>query len=248
MQRGNRRWVPTRECWTSSRDLTGYQQQAPPAPSVTMGIVTSSAISRRVSVEEMLCIPSLACAPCKKNREWPRSHGTPARVVRSLACAAACAYCVVTVGGVHVAAVTGRGCGHAWGRSLSYQAEISRASPTAIVIVMDQSASMNHRLKSGQSKAAFLADVLNKTLYTLITSCSKAEGVRDYFYVGVVAYGGEDARNGFQGALDGEALHAVSRLAARARRRCAPVSMRRSGSWNDGAMRTRPPFHPASCT
>jgi hypothetical protein len=31
--------------------------------------------------------------------------------------------------------------------------------------------------------------------------------------VGVVAYGGEEARNGFQGALDGEALYAVSRLA-----------------------------------
>jgi hypothetical protein len=96
---------------------------------------------------------------------------------------------------------------------MSYQAEISRASPTAIVMVMDQSASMNHRLKSGQSKAAFLADVLNKTLYTIITNCSKADGVRDYFHVGVVAYGGEDARNGFQGALDDEPLHAVSRLA-----------------------------------
>jgi hypothetical protein len=96
---------------------------------------------------------------------------------------------------------------------MSYQAEISRASPTAIVIVMDQSASMNHRLKSGQSKAAFLADVLNKTLYTLITSCSKADGVRDYFHVGVVAYGGEDARNGFQGKLASEPLQAVSHLA-----------------------------------
>jgi hypothetical protein len=96
---------------------------------------------------------------------------------------------------------------------MSYQAEISRASPTAIVMVMDQSSSMNHRLKSGQSKAAFLADVLNKTLYTIITNCSKADGVRDYFYVGVVAYGGENARNGFQGALDGDPLHAVSRLA-----------------------------------
>jgi hypothetical protein len=96
---------------------------------------------------------------------------------------------------------------------MSYQAEISRASPTAIVMVMDQSTSMNHRLKSGQSKAAFLADVLNKTLYTIITNCSKADGVRDYFYVGVVAYGGEDARNGFQGALEGDSLHAISRLA-----------------------------------
>src|SRR3982074_3903716 len=95
-------------------------------------------------------------------------------------------------------------------RSLSYKAEISRESPTAIVMVMDQSASVNHRLKSGQSKAAFLADVLNKTLYTLITSCSKAEGVRDYFHVGVVAYGGGEARHGFQGVLDGGGLPAVS--------------------------------------
>src|SRR5262249_43026943 len=99
------------------------------------------------------------------------------------------------------------------GAVMSYQAEISRASPTAIVMVMDQSTSMNHRLKSGQSKAAFLADVLNKTLYTIITNCSKSDGVRDYFHVGVVAYSGKDTRNGFQGALDGEALHAISRLA-----------------------------------
>src|SRR5213595_3538170 len=98
-------------------------------------------------------------------------------------------------------------------RPMSYQAEISRASPTAILMVMDQSTSMNHRLNSGQSKAAFLADVLNKTLYTIITNCSKADGVRDYFHVGVVAYGAKDAANGFQGALGEEPLHVISRLA-----------------------------------
>jgi len=96
---------------------------------------------------------------------------------------------------------------------MNYQAEISRASPTAILMVVDQSTSMSQRLSGGQSKAAFLADVLNKTLYTIIASCSKADGVRDYFHVGVVAYSGENARNGFQGALGEEALHLVSRLA-----------------------------------
>ena len=96
---------------------------------------------------------------------------------------------------------------------MSYRAEISRASPTAIVMVMDQSSSMSHRLKSGQSKAAFLADVLNKTLYSLITSCSKADGVRDYFHVGVVAYGGEEARSGLHAGLEGNTLHPVSCLA-----------------------------------
>jgi len=96
---------------------------------------------------------------------------------------------------------------------MNYRAEINRASPTAILMVMDQSTSMNQRLQGGQSKAAFLSDVLNKTLYTIITNCSKADGVRDYFHVGVVAYSGENARNGFQGALNDEALHAISRLA-----------------------------------
>src|SRR5438309_7067272 len=80
-------------------------------------------------------------------------------------------------------------------------------------MVMDQSTSMNHRLNSGQSKAAFLADVLNKTLYTIITNCSKADGIRDYFHVGVVAYSGNNARNGFQGTLSSETLHLISHLA-----------------------------------
>jgi hypothetical protein len=97
--------------------------------------------------------------------------------------------------------------------SMSYQAEISRASPTAILMVMDQSTSMNQRLESGQSKAAFLADVLNKTLYTIITNCSKSDGVRDYFHVGVVAYSGEEARSGLHGPLRNGGLHAISRLA-----------------------------------
>src|SRR5215469_5168242 len=96
---------------------------------------------------------------------------------------------------------------------MSYQAKIIRESPTAIMMVMDQSTSMNQRLTSGQSKAGFLADVLNKTLYTLITSCSKADGVRDYFYVGVVAYGGEEARSGLHAGLKGHTLPGGSPLA-----------------------------------
>jgi hypothetical protein len=47
-------------------------------------------------------------------------------------------------------------------RSLNYRAEIGRASPTAIMMVVDQSASINHRLKSGQSKAAYPANVLKR--------------------------------------------------------------------------------------
>ena len=84
---------------------------------------------------------------------------------------------------------------------MAYQAELSRSTPTAILAVIDQSTSMNQHLLSGQTKAGFLADVLNKMLYTLTINCSKADGIRDYFHVGVLAYSGTGARNGFEGAL-----------------------------------------------
>jgi hypothetical protein len=101
---------------------------------------------------------------------------------------------------------------------MTYQAEISRSSPTAILFVIDHSTSMNHRLESGQTKATFLADALNKTLYTIITNCSKAEGVRDYFHVGVIAYSGTSAKNGFYGALAAEPMQPISRIADTPRR------------------------------
>src|SRR6266851_62307 len=56
---------------------------------------------------------------------------------------------------------------------------------------------MDEITETGRSKADFVADVLNKTLYTLITTCSKAEGVRSYFDVGVIAYGGKEVASGF---------------------------------------------------
>lgn len=96
---------------------------------------------------------------------------------------------------------------------MSFTAEISRASPTAILFVVDQSTSMRDRLETTKSKAEFLADVLNKTFYTLITTCSKADGVRDYFHVGVVAYSGLDARNSLQGTLSNGLLHPISEIA-----------------------------------
>jgi hypothetical protein len=89
---------------------------------------------------------------------WNSGAGSGVLEPRFLARGAS--HCVESVGGVQVKVVAGRGCGHALGvRSLSYQAEISRASPTAIVM-----ASMNHRLKSGQSKAVFLAHAIRLQL------------------------------------------------------------------------------------
>src|ERR1700756_773682 len=101
---------------------------------------------------------------------------------------------------------------------MSYQAEISRDSPTCILFVIDQSGSMDEITDTGRSKASFVADVLNKTLYTLVTSCSKSDGVRNYFDVGVIAYAGSQVVSGFGGALAGDIVHPIHAISENALR------------------------------
>jgi CO dehydrogenase/acetyl-CoA synthase gamma subunit (corrinoid Fe-S protein) len=95
---------------------------------------------------------------------------------------------------------------------MPYQAEISRDNPTCFLFVIDQSGSMDEITAGGRSKADFVADVLNKTLYTLVTSCSKSDGVRNYFDVGVIAYGGSEVASGFGGALSGGIVHPINAI------------------------------------
>jgi hypothetical protein len=91
-----------------------------------------------------------------------------------------------------------------------YKAEISRDHPTSILFVIDQSGSMDEAMSTGVSKSEFLADVVNKTIYTLITNSTKAEGVRDYFHLGVIGYGGGGVGAAFGGALSNEIMHPIS--------------------------------------
>ena len=84
---------------------------------------------------------------------------------------------------------------------MPYTAEISRSQPTAFLFLIDQSGSMDEKLPSGESKANFVANVLNKTIYQLIIRSTKSDGVRNYFDLGVVAYGGNGIGSGFGGAL-----------------------------------------------
>ena len=74
---------------------------------------------------------------------------------------------------------------------MAYEAQISRTNPAAFLFVVDQSGSMSDKMSSGRSKAEFVADALNRTLMNLITRCTKSEGVRDYFEIGVLGYGGQ---------------------------------------------------------
>jgi hypothetical protein len=97
---------------------------------------------------------------------------------------------------------------------VSYIAPIQRSDPTAFLFLVDQSSSMGDRMSGERTKAQFVADVLNRTLMNLVTRCTKSEGVRNYFDIGVLCYSNDSAANGFTGALGGQILHPVSAIEA----------------------------------
>jgi hypothetical protein len=75
---------------------------------------------------------------------------------------------------------------------VSYSAEISRKSPTAFIVLIDQSGSMadTFGLDSRITKAKFVSDVVNRWIDNLVIRASKNLKVRDYFHLAVLGYGG----------------------------------------------------------
>lgn len=80
---------------------------------------------------------------------------------------------------------------------MPYSKEISRTNPSCILFLLDQSGSMSDSV-NGERKDQYLAKVFNRTLQDLILRCSKDEGVRNYFLVGAIGYGGSAAQNAFR--------------------------------------------------
>lgn len=98
---------------------------------------------------------------------------------------------------------------------MPYQAPIQRTDPTAFLFLVDQSGSMGDKMAASEkTKAQFVADVLNRTLMDLVTRCTKADGVRDYFEIGIIGYGAQGAQNALQGALGARVLNPISALEA----------------------------------
>ena len=96
-----------------------------------------------------------------------------------------------------------------------YTAEISRANPTCFVFLLDQSASMQDQIGSGegQRKCDAVADALNRLMSELAIKCAKEEGIRDYFHVAVIGYGANVAP-ALAGPLAGRELVPLSEIAA----------------------------------
>jgi hypothetical protein len=98
---------------------------------------------------------------------------------------------------------------------MSHSASIDRLNPTAVLFLIDQSASMADRMASGLTKAEQVSNVLNRSLKNLIARCTRAKGaadyeVRDYFHVGVLGYGANGPSNALQGVLSESVMNPIS--------------------------------------
>jgi hypothetical protein len=98
---------------------------------------------------------------------------------------------------------------------MPYTTEISRTNPTCFLFLVDQSSSMLEPFgaQPDKQKAEGVADAINRLLQNLVLKCAKSEGIRDYFYVSIVGYGGVVA-SALGGALAGRVLVPVSAIAA----------------------------------
>src|SRR5258708_30613167 len=75
---------------------------------------------------------------------------------------------------------------------MPYTAELSRNNPTALIFLIDQSSSMGEPFgaQPEKPKAEGVAGSINRLLQNLVLKCAKGDGIRDYFHVGVIGYGG----------------------------------------------------------
>src|SRR5437588_3876040 len=100
-----------------------------------------------------------------------------------------------------------------------YSAEISRGNPSMLMFLIDQSGSMDDPFgaDSDRKKADGVADAINRLLQNLIIKCAKSEGVRDYYHVGVIGYGGDNTSDrigpAFGGTLGGRELVPIGEIA-----------------------------------
>lgn len=95
---------------------------------------------------------------------------------------------------------------------MAYEAEVSRTNPSAFLFLVDMSGSMTDPYANGKRKADGVADAINKLITNLSIKCTKSEGVRDYYDVGVITYGKQVAP-ALGGELTGMMLAPISAVA-----------------------------------
>ncbi|MBF0321007.1 MAG: VWA domain-containing protein [Nitrospirae bacterium] len=95
-----------------------------------------------------------------------------------------------------------------------YDAEISRSNPGCFLFLIDQSGSMSDPFGGSEtvSKSQGVADTINKLIANLVLKCTKDDGIRDYFEIGVIGYGNPEVAPAFSGSFAGQELIKVEAL------------------------------------
>ena len=98
----------------------------------------------------------------------------------------------------------------------TYSAQISRQNPACMIFLIDQSGSMEEPIAggTGEKKKQVVADAINRMLYNSVLRCTKEDGVRPYFHVGVWCY---DGVGGVRSAFGTELL-SVAQIAEQPKR------------------------------
>ena len=99
---------------------------------------------------------------------------------------------------------------------MPYAAEISRTNPSCFLFLIDQSGSMAEPFgaQPDKKKAQEVATAINRLLQTLVLRCAKGHEVLNRFHVGVIGYGHTTVGSAFGGALAGQTLVPIGRIAA----------------------------------
>jgi hypothetical protein len=96
---------------------------------------------------------------------------------------------------------------------MPYSAQITRTNPACLLFLIDQSGSMADVIPGGnqQPKSEAVSEAINSLLQNLVLRSAKADGVRDYFHVGVIGYG-RGVKAGLGGKIPFDILIPISRL------------------------------------
>ena len=97
--------------------------------------------------------------------------------------------------------------------NMSYSQEISRITPAYIVILIDQSFSMDFPFGSYGSRAEECAKAVNRVLRELVLACTDGEDIKNSCDISVLGYGIDDrAVNAFSGKLANQSVVTIQNL------------------------------------
>lgn len=98
---------------------------------------------------------------------------------------------------------------------MGYTKLMSTAEPGCILILIDQSGSMEDPFAGmvGTKKQQECAKAVNRVLRELVVACQAGETIKPRCYVGAIGYGGNGAHPAFGGALNGKTIVRVDELA-----------------------------------